>query len=333
MTEPQKIRIDFYIEKLRKLPHYKNLMTDFSIDQEQAIKILEEYKEQYRKDHPKNVSIKPVQVTQPEFDQIKTKQKPKDFHEAVVQHGGAMVALRLICALVSCACAVRGFSVIVEINSSNIFYGIVSGVIFQGGSAILPVIAMMFFSSKTWKSFVIGLMFIIGGMGSMSYETYASVSSFHQSNVKQEILSSDKQGDRKDTILESIKIKIDQQLKVNSATDAQLAIRQVELKALAVSGADPQALAVASGRVQANLADQKAEAKALADMVDEQTKRMETLGLKSDSNSSALNLVGNQEFKNTFEFIIILIPSLMMVIFTSVFFGIALFGIHIRREK
>ncbi len=345
MTEEIKSRIQYYIQKTRKLPPFQNLAKDFNISNEESQKLLQEYREEFIVQKAKVMAPNPAEprkervlkLTTEQFEEIKHREVPTDFHEVVVQQGGAMVALRIICGIVGIACIARGSSVIFELNSSNIFYALVSAIIFQGGSAILPIVSMLYFSiaeKRARFNAVIATFFMIGSIASMSYEVYASFSNFHQLNVKQEITLSQPGQVVDDPLLKSLQDKIDSDKTALASTMAQLTMRQSELSTLGVD-ASPADKALASSRVSANKAQAEKEQATLQSDQDKKTQRLDVLNKMSDSNSSAITLVSgdDQSSKNSIELWINLIPSIMMVIFTPVFCGLALFGIHVRRKE
>ena len=333
MTQEQKERIDYYVSKTGKLPHFQSLAKDFNLSLDESNSILREFKSSYSPKinlpRPNDVSEVPKRISQETYESIRNKNKDDDTDKEILKHIGGNIFLQIISGIVFIACATRGFSVILDLNNTSIFYGIVSGIIFQGGSAILPVVSFLFFSKKRIESFLIGVFLLIGGLGSMTYETWASISNFHEINVKQELKATESKPSTGDAIVQSLEENIKSVLDSQERSKSLLAKRQAELNALPKS--DP-GLALAEARVQANLADLDSEASRLSSLQGRKTARLSKLDSKQDS-ASALNIVSDdQTNKNGFELFIIVVPSLMMVLFTPIFFGIAMFGIG-RKEK
>ena len=330
MTQEHKSRIEYYVSKTGKLPHYQSFAKDFGISVEEASNILTEYKLQdtsrIRIPKPNEpTGNAPARISQEKYNEIRTNGEQNQIPHESIRHFGGEIPLRIICLLVFLACATRGFSVILDLNGSNLFYGIVSGIIFQGGSAILPVLSFLYFSSKKVSLFLFGIFLLLGGLGSMTYETWASVASFHQMNVKQELSAKEARPTTDDPIVRSLEENIKSSLEDRVRTEELLAQRRLELSLLPTVA---PGRARAEARVQANLADLDREASQIQSLQDKKTARLLYLEGKQDSASSALNIVSqDQSYKNGFELFIIIVPSLMMVLFTPIFFGISMFGV------
>jgi len=347
MTEEAKARIDLY-RKTGKLPHPMSLSDDLKITPQEAQSLINEYRETYlrpnvrRPANPANpppIHTIPV-VTQEEWNK-KTEsseiEKAKDFHEVLARQGAGVWILRGLSFVIACACMVRGFMVILDINSTAGWQGYLNAIIFQGASAILPIVAMLYFSSAikkpmNWFQMLIGLLFIVGGTASMSYEVYASIASFHQINIKQELSVTEAKPATDDPIIATLDTNIKLENEAMIRTQLLLDQRLAEWKALPPG--DP-GKATAEARVRANRADLEGQTKRIQEWNADRTARLATLEKKTESNSSALGMVssGNQDVKNEFELLITGIPSAMMVIFTPIFFGLSLFGIHVRRKE
>jgi hypothetical protein len=348
MTEEAKARIDLY-RKTGKLPHPMSLADDLGITPQDAQTLINEYRELYSRPNvrrpPNPANPSPIHtiptVTQEEWNK-KTEtpiaqEKAKDFHDVVARQGAGVWVLRVISFVIAVACMIRGFMVILEINSTAGWQGYLNAIIFQGASAILPIVAMLYFSSAikkpmNWIQMLIGLFFIVGGAASMSYEVYASIASFHQINIKQEILLTEIKPITDDPILMTLELNIKLENDAMARTQALLSQRVDEANAL-----PPEAIgkATAEARVRANRADLETQTKRIQAWNADRTARILFLEKENESNSSALGMAssGDQDVKNGFEFLITGIPSAMMVIFTPIFFGLALFGIHVRRKE
>jgi len=333
MTNEIKSRIDYYVSKLGTWPHVANLSSDFNVTKEKAKEYLDEYREIIKRPVMAPSPAEPTKsdvprISKQQFDILSNKEEKKigsnNLHETVVQHGGGIIALRIISAIVTLACVVRGFIVIVEINTVIGWQGYLNAIIFQGGSAILPIIGMLYFSlvkKGTMVFLLFGCFYIIGGLGSMMYEVYASSQVFHQTNIKQEISIQNVFTNNGDSILQSIQENINSENANMARIVSNLSKRRAELAPLS-----PQDLGypAAAGRVSANLADQSKSQDNLNRLGNQKTERLKELESKSNKQSSVTNLVQNNDFV---ELIITLIPSIIMVVFTPVFFSIALFGV------
>lgn len=334
MTQEIKDRISYYLKKFNgTYPHVNSLAKDFSITPSEAKSYIDEYRSEV---NPGNKARAPnpaepvmsniAKLTKEQFEErIKKNEKAKDFHEVLDRQGYGVIAIRILSGIVAICCMLRGFVVIIDINSTIGWQGYLNAVIFQGGSAILPVVSFLYFSRAKSSSINIlyGTLVLLGGIGSMIYEVYASSQAFHQTNIKQEISFSESRPTTNDPILFSIQEKIDSQKKSVAAVAENLALRKLQMSQL-----DPLSLEyrTASGRVGRNQADLEAAQTKLSGFEIEKTDRLNSLEKKNDKSSNVLVLTGN---KDSLELWIVLIPSIMMVAFTSVFFGIALFGINV----
>jgi len=351
MTDEVRARIEYYLEKLGTWPHVNNLSKDFSISKELAKELLDEYREKY---YVKKPVLPPspaesrketiLHLSQEEFnkitkkDEVKKDEKPTDFHETLVRQGAGIIVLRIFSGLVGIACIVRGFMVILSINSTIGWQGYVNAIIFQGGSAILPIVAMVYFSAiskRTWYNVIFGFIYLSGGAGSMSYEVYASITAFHETNIKQEIKNQNQSPIAQDFQILAIQSKIDSENKTKARIEALLAQRVEELDKIIRDNGDSKAVQTATGRVATNRADLEASESRLRQYNDDLLARSKTLESESKSNASSLSMISNnnQDTKNLLELLITTIPSAMMVFFTPVFFGFALFGINVRRKE
>lgn len=334
MTNEIKSRIDYYVSKLGGWPHVNNLAHDFKVTREQAKLYLDEYRELIKRPIMAPSPAEPVKqdvprVTRQQFDNISKKEEEKKIIISnKVQHFGGITVLRIFSGLVAIACVIRGLIVIVDINTVIGWQGYLNAIIFQGGSAILPIVGMVYFSFVTKKNLrfiLFGAFYIIGGIGSMMYEVYASSQVFHQTNIKQEISIQKEYVSIDDPILQSIQENINSENANMTRIVSNLSKRRAELSLL--SPENP-ARAAAERRVSANLADQTKSQDNLNKLGNQKTERLLLLEEKNGKQSSVVNLVQNNDFV---ELIISLIPSIIMVIFTPIFFSIALFGVD-RKE-
>ncbi len=333
MTNEIKSRIDYYVSKLGGWPHVTNLANDFGVSKEQAKVYLDEYRELIKRpimpQSPAEPSKQEVpRITRQQFDNISKKDEVKEtnnFHETVVKQGGGILALRIISGIVALACMIRGFIVIIEINTVIGWQGYLNAIIFQGGSAILPVVGMLYFSFVKKNNLVyilFGTFYIVGGIGSMMYEVYASSQAFHQTNIKQEISVQKEFSTLEDSILQSIQEQINSENANMTRITSNLSKRQAEL---ALLSPENPLYSSAARKVSTNLSDQSDSQDNLNKLGNKKTERLQSLENKNGKKSSVVNLVQNNDF---IELVITLIPSMMMVLFTPVFFSIALFGVN-----
>lgn len=336
MTDEIKSRIEYYLQKLGTWPHVANLAQDFSITKEQAKIYIDEYRENIKRPIMAPSPANPVKqdiprITKQQFDNISNKDKKQEInnlHKSIDQHGVGIIALRIISGIVTLACMIRGFIVILEINTVIGWQGYLNAIIFQGGSSILPIVGMLYFSFINKKQLIyilFGAFYIIGGIGSMMYEVYASSQVFHQTNIKQEISSQKEYSDTKDLILFSIQEQINSENENMVRIVSNISKRRQELSLLSPEDPGRQ---VAASRVSANLTDQSKSQDNLNRLGNQKTERLKFLEDKNSKQSSVVNLVQNNDFV---EIIITIIPSMIMVIFTPIFFSISLFGVN-RKE-
>ncbi len=341
MTDEVKSRIDYYVSKLGGWPHVSYLEKDFGATKEQAKIWLDEYRVLIKRpvmaQSPAEPAKQDIQrISKEQFEAISKKKeiekdKPKD---TLVQHLGGLLVLRFLSGLVALACIIRGFIVIVEVNTVIGWQGYLNAIIFQGGSAILPVVGILSFSfmKKFWSAnMVFGTFLFIGGLGSMVYEVYASSQAFHQTNVKQEIVLQKELSVDRDQVLQSIEDNIKLENTNLDQINSNLSKRQSELTVLQTAApVDLKAVKVAENRVSANLSDRTISQDKLNKLASDKTNRLVELENKTNKQSSVVNLVKDNDF---IQLLISLIPSIIMVIFTPIFVSIALFGIGKENEK